>query len=93
MNMRMVYSKLGMYSSTAQNPVSTDAVEGISEIRLNHGMVGCEVLVNSTGVDSCLNHSMDTKAKLIGGPATGGWSERYRRRRTRRHIFANYNQQ
>ena len=70
-NVRMV-ANYDVFFHSSQNPVSTDAVEGISEIHLNHGLVGWEVLeVNSTGIDCCLNPSRGTEAQLMGGQQLG----------------------
>ena len=64
--------KSGMYSSTAFRTLQLNAIENVSEIYLNHSIVGWRVLeVNSSSMNSYLNPTGDTEAQLTGASNLG----------------------
>ena len=64
------YQIRDVFFNSSQN--STNAIENISEIYLNHSVVRWRVLeVNLASINSCLNPTRDTEAQLTGASNWG----------------------
>ena len=68
--MRKWYQIRDVFFNSFQN--STNAIENVSEIYLNHSVVGWKVFeVNSASMNSCFNPTGDTEAQLTGASNWG----------------------